>query len=140
MAQNSVTFTLNDFLPNQIQGLERAYNEGLKQAAILVHAELVRTLRGQRSGRLYRVPGTKRTYKASAPEEPPASRLGHLRTSYQYKVLGTGSNTKAFVGTNTIYAHYLEYGTAKMGPRPHLIPAMVKAKPKIERLFKGILK
>ena len=49
-------------------------------------------LRGQRHGRRYRVPGTKRYYTASAPGEPPAVRTGAFRMSWQPKsqrVFGT---------------------------------------------------
>ena len=35
------------------------------------------------------------------------------------------------------YSHYLEYGTYKMAPRPHLKVAFQKAKPDVEKLFKG---
>lgn len=33
-------------------------------------------LRGKRSGKVYRVPNTGKTYRASAPGEPPAVRSG----------------------------------------------------------------
>ena len=52
----------------------RAANE-LRNASLLV-------LRGKRSGRVYRVPNTKRHYTASAPGEAPAVRTGVFRMSW----------------------------------------------------------
>ena len=48
----------------------------------LRNAEL-EILRGQRGGRIYGVPGTKRKYQASAPGQPPAVRTGAFRLSWQ---------------------------------------------------------
>jgi hypothetical protein len=52
----------------------RASNE-LRNAALYV-------LRGQRSGRRYKIPFTGKTYQASAPGEPPAVRTGVFRLSW----------------------------------------------------------
>lgn len=135
---NNQTWTLENFLPNISEEISDKLGQQLLKSTILVRNEVLKNLSGARSGKLYKVQGTNRTYRASAPGEPPASRLGHLRASYQYKVLGSGHNSKGFVGSELEYAHYLEYGTYKMQPRPHLIPAMLTAKPKIEKLFKRV--
>jgi HK97 gp10 family phage protein len=132
--------TLINNLDDISDQLSEALGQGLLKGTILLRNEVLKLLSGQRSGRTYKIAGTNRTYKASSPFEPPASRLGHLRNSYQYKVLGAGHNAKGFVGSELEYAHYLEYGTYKMQPRPHLIPAMRNSKPKIEKLFKRIIR
>lgn len=85
-------------------------------AAAEWHKGVVKILRGTRSGRFYKVPGTQRMYQASAPGEPPASRLGDLRTSYKFIV----KRSEALIGSPLHYARSLEYGTRKMAPRPHL--------------------
>jgi HK97 gp10 family phage protein len=140
LPNNEVRFSLENFLPEIQDQLSEALGQGLLKGTILVRNEVLRLLSGQRSGKLYKVPGTRRTYRASQPGEPPASRLGHLRSSYVYRVLGTGHQAQGFVGSEVEYAHYLEYGTYKMAPRPHLIPAMRNSKPKIEKLFKRIIR
>jgi HK97 gp10 family phage protein len=140
LPNNQVEFRLENFLPHITQQMDEALGKNLLKATILVHNEVKRLLSGSRSGKTYKVPGTKRTYQASAPFEAPASRLGHLRNSYQYKVLGNGQTMKGYVGSDIDYAHYLEYGTFKMQPRPHLIPAMMNTKPKIERLFGRLIR
>lgn len=80
------------------------------------HKGVVKILRGSRSGRIYRVPGTQRMYQASAPGEAPASRLGDLRTSYKFII----HRSEALIGSPLHYARSLEFGTRKMAKRPHL--------------------
>lgn len=137
---NNVGFRLTNNIDQLTAQMSEALGRAILKSTILVRNEVIRELSGSRSGRLYRVPGTNRTYRASKPFEPPAVRLGHLRNSYQYKVMGSGWEMKGFVGSELEYAHYLEYGTYKMQPRPHLIPAFRNMKPRIERLMNEALR
>ena len=119
--------------------LEAAIHAAMLKSAIDVRNAVLVKLSGGRAGRLYKVPGTGRTYRASAPGEAPASRLGHLRASYKYMVQGQGVNSEGVVGSDLAYSHYLEYGTAKMKPRPHLKPAFQESQNKITKHFEGLL-
>ena len=111
----------------------RAANE-MRNASLLV-------LRGQRSGRIYRVPGTKKTYQASAPGEPPAVRTGIFRLSWQpsaHVVFGSyisriESNVR--VKNGHTLGDYLENGTSRMAPRPHHDRILEKAEPDIVRIY-----
>lgn len=126
----------------------RAANE-LRNAALLV-------LRGQRSGRRYKVPGTYRRqrdkadgkmkngryYTASAPGEPPAVRTGTFRNSWQphvYKVYGSIiSRIESDVRTDNgrhILGDVLEEGTARMAPRPYQDRVLEKAEPRIRKIY-----
>ena len=114
----------------------RASNE-LRSAALHV-------LRGSRSGRVYRVPGTKKNYKASAPGEAPANRTGvfrmswgpHIRVEKQGKkyrcVSGIESNVK--VG-KYLLGDLLENGTGRMEPRPYKDAVKERAMPKIKQIY-----
>ncbi|MDP2365067.1 MAG: HK97 gp10 family phage protein, partial [Ignavibacteria bacterium] len=82
--------------------------------------EVLTTLSGTRSGRTYFVPGTKKTYTASSPGEPPASVTGRLRGSVKTSVEGKGGGLTGKVGTPLPYGKKLEFGTRKMLPRPWL--------------------
>lgn len=118
----------------------RAANE-LRNASQLV-------LRGQRSGRRYRVPGTRRHYTASAPGEPPAVRTGVFRASWQPKQeVNVGTNNQVSVRSyiesrqrtdNGSYnlGSLLENGSGRMAPRPYKEKIQEKAKPKIIRIYK----
>lgn len=119
----------------------RAANE-LRNASQLV-------LRGQRSGRRYRVPGTRRHYTASAPGEPPAVRTGAFRASWQPKQrVDVGTNNQVSVKSyiesrqRTDNGKYnlgsmLENGNGKMAPRPYKEKVQEKAKPKIIEIYKA---
>lgn len=99
-------------------------------------------LRGQRSGRRYRVPGTKRHYTASAPGEPPAVRTGAFRLSWQPTarvVFGSyisriESDLRTDNGRYTL-GEILEDGTSRMAPRPYQDAILEKAKKPILRIY-----
>ena len=69
------------------------------------------------------------THQASAPGEAPATDTGRLASSIIYKKEGQMSAT---VGSNVVYAAYLEFGAprAKIEPRPSWVPAVEAARPK----------
>lgn len=72
-----------------------------------------------KTGRWYTYRG--RPYQASAPGESPANRSGALAGSGGYRVQGYWD---VMIFETKEYAKYLEYGTVKMLPRPHLIRAV----------------
>ena len=78
------------------------------------------------------------THQASAPGEAPATDTGRLASSILYKRQGQMSAT---VGSNVVYAAYLEFGAprAKIEPRPSWAPAVEAARPKyIARLERAL--
>lgn len=126
----------------------RAANE-LRNASQLV-------LRGQRSGRRYKAPGTYakqtdrvsgqkkngRYYTASAPGEPPAVRTGVFRASWQptAKVVFGSYISRIESGARTDNGRYnlgeiLENGTRRMAPRPYQDRILDKAEKPIVRIY-----
>jgi HK97 gp10 family phage protein len=66
-------------------------------------------------------------------------RQGHLRASYYAELL---EPFKARVANNlgiAPYAIYVEFGTRKMSPKPHLRPAAEAARPRLIERVKEIL-
>lgn len=132
----------------------------MERRSYLVANELrnsaMQVLRGQRSGRRYKVPGTFRRqrdktdgkikrgryYTASAPGEPPAVRTGAFRNSWQASarvVYGSylsriESNITTEDGKYTL-GEILEEGTSRMAPRPYEEEILEKTKPKILRIY-----
>lgn len=109
---------------------------GIEGRRVLLEEVLV----GQRYGREYVLPGTlgKKTWRASRPGEPPATRLGDLRRSYKVgKLEETAGRVSVKLGSNLPYAPLLEYGTRRMDERPHLFPAMVIAQPRFAQILRG---
>lgn len=126
------------------------------QAANELRNSALMVLRGQRSGRRYKVPGTYRRqrdkvtgkmrngryYTASAPGEPPAVRLGHFRMSWQpeaHVVFGSyisriSSDRRTDNGRHNL-GEILENGTDRMAPRPHHDRILKDAEPKILKIY-----
>ena len=103
------------------------------------NAEL-EVLSGQRSGKVYRKPHTKRSaWTASAPGEPPAVRTGNLRTRWSGRIeSGTSSEgvqVKAILESRSPYAGYLENGTRKMASRPFVDRITETAMPEIAEIY-----
>ena len=100
-------------------------------------------MKGQRSGRVYRKPYTKKaTYTASAPGEPPARRTGNLRLHWNGDVKGGttsggGASLTAALESGEPYAILLEHGTSKMAARPFVERIKEKAAPEIKKIFSG---
>ena len=115
---------------HQMEG--RAY-----RAANELRNSALKVLRGSRSGRTYRVPGTKRYYQASAPGEPPAVRTDNFRNSWQPRTFFFGKSYISRIESNVPYAERLEDGTpgGQMAPRPHHDRIAKDAEPKIVRIY-----
>ena len=95
---------------------------------------LKETLTGQRSGRVYIRGG--RAHQASAPGEPPAVDTGTLRNSVAGAMVG---DLTAVVGVGAPYAHFLEFGTRKMAPRPYFLPSVERVRPSFMARMRRLL-
>ena len=106
-------------------------SQRLDRAAILVQTEARQSIRAPKSGKTR----GKRAIR-SAPGEAPASQhpVG-LLSSVQYDA---PSQLTRRIGTNLDYGLFLEMGapTINLKPRPWLVPALLKMKARIQRLFK----
>ena len=85
---------------------------------------------GPKTGRIYRIRG--RDHQASAPGEAPANRTGKLAKSGNYNVHGP---FQMEVGESVPYAGFLEDGTGKIKPRPHMIRAINETQGDAVRVF-----
>lgn len=111
--------------------MKKGAREAMHDIGVIVGRENKRILTtGIRTGRVYMIKGV--AHKASSKGEPPASRTGRLHKSYDYRVASW--NTMR-VGEQAPYAGYLENGTRRMLPRPHLIKAINNVSGKAVRLF-----
>lgn len=117
----------------------RAY----RASSELRNAEL-HVLRGQRSGRMYRVPNTKRKYRASAPGEPPAVRTGVFRLSWgtHVRVEENGGHFHAVSAIESReraggrpLGEMLENGTNRTAPRPYKQKVIDRALPQIKAIY-----
>lgn len=142
--------------------LPKNFEKAILKSSITINNSVKKVLTGTRSGYTYNLPGTgkvvnmqkelpngrifyyrklvgARTWVASAPYEAPAIRLGHLRQSYNYKVLNRGFEATGYIGSPLEYAPWLEFGTSRIYPRPHLKVAFEKSKPDVMKFFEDLL-
>lgn len=128
-----VTFISNlDEVMKQIDDTAKAR---MKEAVNTVRNQVTETLSGSRSGRTYKVPGTQKTYTASAPGEAPAVQTGELRQSISSEVEGQGRDIIGRVGTDKIQGKMTEFGTRNMAPRPWLRKSFEKKELDIKEIF-----
>lgn len=114
-------------------------SRGTRAVNALRNAELD-VLKGTRSGRVYKKPFSKATYRASAPGEPPARRTGALRLNWSGSVHGeaaAGNAVRITAGliSNQRYSGMLENGTPKMAARPYKDRIIEKAKQEIDAIY-----
>ncbi len=138
----------------------KVISRGTRAVNALRSAEL-RILKGQRSGRVYKKPGTygrasKATkalqkdyghklrggqlYRASAPGESPARRTGNLRLHWNGQVKsdnlsGGGVSVIAELESQEAYAGILENGTSRMAARPFVEKIKEEAMPEIQKIY-----
>lgn len=118
-----------------VKSIDDAASKKMLEAVNEIRNTVLETLSGSRSGRTYFVPGTHRTYTASAPGEPPAQATAGLRQSIKTSVSGEDRVIVGIVGTDLEYGECLEFGTRNMAPRPWLKISFEKALPKIKEIL-----
>jgi HK97 gp10 family phage protein len=112
--------------------VRQAAAEGVRLAAQEVREEAVRLIeQGPKSGRVYIRNG--RRHQASAPGQPPARDTRNLqnRISIRHDV----PNLRATVNSGASYAAALEFGTAKIEPRPYMRRALANKRDDIQRII-----
>jgi hypothetical protein len=81
--------------------------------------------------KLYAIGKRDKPHRASAPGDPPAVDEGVLRASYGHSVERTASGGTLTIGSGDEKAPWLEFGTSRMKPRPHVRPLMARNRQRI---------
>ena len=92
----------------------------LQETVSKAYRLMIGSMTGQKSGRVYKIPGTDRTYQASAPGQAPAAPTGFLRNSI---TVGRVNDYEYVVSIAAPYGKILEF----VKNRPFAIPASDKA-------------
>ena len=138
----------------QIRKVDAAMLKRMKLATAELKRETLKTFQGTRSGRTYYVPGTHKSYTASAPGEAPAVATGAGKDSIREALSGSGHKIRGHVGAAMGYAFnsathedaarymaMLEYtgrnrdGSSRAA-RPWLKPSAKRANPKIKMILR----
>lgn len=113
------------------QAIALELNKALFASAKKVEAEAKRSvLSGEKTGAVYQKYAPRRTHRASAPGQAPASDTGRLANSINGEMApaAPGESQVKAGGGIVKYARMLEFGTVKMAARPFLFPALEKSK------------
>lgn len=128
-----------------LKGLQKEVAQRAYRASNELRNSSLRVLRGTRSGRVYRVPNTGKTYKASAAGEPPAVRTGVFRLSWgtHVHVETDGGHFRAVSSIESkeraggrLLGEMLENGAGNLSPRPYKQAVIDAALPKIKEIYK----
>ena len=106
--------------------MEIPFQEIVKGGGQFIRGEAIKSIQaGAKSGIVYEKYNPRRSHRASAPGQAPASDTGNLVSKIIVK-----QKTKNIVNveSNADYSAFLEYGTSKMEPRPFMFPAFEKSK------------
>jgi hypothetical protein len=127
---------ITDNLANVIKMIDDTSQARMEAAVQEVRNVVLDTLAGQRTGRRYKVPGTKDSYyTASAPGEAPAVATARLRPGIRGVVEEEDGNPVGYVGTDLEYGPMLEFGTKNMAARPWLRISFEKSRETVEGIF-----
>ena len=111
------------------KNMEQPFREVVMGGAQLIRGEAIKSIQtGAKSGRIYEKYNPRRTHRASAPGQAPASDTGNLVRNIAVKM---ESRDQVAVVSSAPYSQYLEFGTSKMLPRPFLFLATQRSKKKI---------
>ena len=135
---------IGKMIATTLKGVQKEVSQRAYRASNeLRNAELY-VLRGQRSGKKYRVPGTRRKYTASAPGESPAVRTGVFRLSWgtHVHVEKNGTHFRAVSAIESkeraggrLLGEMLENGTGRIAPRPYKQKVIDRALPKLKAIY-----
>ena len=120
-----------DSLKSLERDLEAPFREVILGGAQLIRSEAVKSImQGPKTGRIYEKYNPRRTHRASAPGQAPASDTGNLVSQIQVKQTNPD---EVVVESGANYSKFLEFGTSKILPRPFLFPATERSRPKIQQ-------
>lgn len=144
---NDPAGAIGSFVTETVNGIKQDVLSRAFRAANQLANATSYVLRGQRTGRIYRVPATKRTYQASAPGEAPANRTGIFRLGWQRRTYaetnGRDMVVHAVVENNVtvedgkLLGEILEQGTddGHIAARPYKQAVIDQATPGIQHIY-----
>lgn len=124
-----------------IKGYEASLRALVGRAGNLVRNTAVQSInQGAKSGVNYDLYNPRRTHRASAAGQAPATDTGFLVNNIVISTDIADKGLSVNVESRADYSQALEFGTSKMAARPFMQPALEENKPKISRLAKQMVR
>ena len=110
--------------------LTKRLNDEIARAAVNTANHARSAVQGGGGGQVYEKYNPRRTHRASAAGQPPATDTGRLASSItqERSQTSTGAVSTWLAGSKVDYAKWLEFGTRLMDARPFMRPALRKAR------------
>lgn len=105
-----MSFRLQSFIGDVMKRVNKEAEKRALGSVNILRNNLIQDMAQPHTGREYKVPGTGRTYTASAPGEYPAIRLGQLRAGIRTAASISPSGIFGVIGTDVEHGLYLEAG------------------------------
>ena len=145
-AWNDASRVIGKTIATTLKGVEREVSSRTYRASNELRNASLHVLRGTRTGRKYRIPGTRQIYRASnyKNNESPANRTGIFRNSWgtHVSVAKRGKSFRAVASIESrlkvgrhLLGDILEYGTVHMKPRPYKQKIIDMAMPRIRQIY-----
>lgn len=142
---SKATIEIEKFITQAVADIKQQVKSRSYRAAMKIRNASNDVLSGDRSGKIYRVPGSRAEYQASAPGESPAVRTGHFRGSWAERVYAEEADKQITVHSTIeskqkagkyLLGELLESGTKRgMAARPYQERVKEKAMPEIESIY-----
>ena len=115
--------------------LTKRLNDEIARAAVNTANHARTAVQGGGGGQVYEKYNPRRTHRASAAGQPPATDTGRLASSItqERSQTSTGAVRTWLAGSKVDYAKWLEFGTRLMDPRPFMRPSLRKARTEFVR-------
>ncbi len=131
--RNQVKIRIVDRSIDVVQAVRRAVPDPLLKCAQAVEATAKRSMRkGGQRGRVG--PRGGRVQESSAPGTPPHVQMGALRAS----IASALDEETSVAGPLEKYGKWHEFGTRMLPARPFMRPALLLARKKFARFFRGL--
>lgn len=141
-----MSFRLTSNIAQVRADLQRRASALVQGIAASIEADIKAQFKEPKSGRIYNRSGKRkgrrgkkssgRRHQASAPGEAPAIDYGNLHNSTRWV---SETKFRAIVGSGTDYAELLEFGGAKLKPRPFFGPAFARHRALFEAGMKSLI-
>ena len=138
MARVSINIIRKSRIKQVIKDYEGDARALIGRAGNLVRNTAIQSIQSGGSGEVYEKYNPRRTHKASAAGQPPATDTGFLASNIFLDIDSNGLG--ADIESRADYSLFLEFGTSKMAARPFMQPALEENRPKISRLAKQMIK
>ena len=115
-----------------VKKMEQARKEKLEEAGEYAKDKIKEATEAPKTGETYTIPGTNKTYTASAPGEPVASPTGELRDRIELKIEGE----QAGIGSRNAFDEmYEKGGFDDIEARPFINPTLSEEAQAIKRIL-----